>query len=381
VTWRGWLLARRWVLLISWWSVAFALSAGRGAGDWHFVTEGARHLLGLGSGVPAHDGLHLYAGHPEYHLGPLAFLAGSATLPLPPAAGALVAQAVMAALGLIVLRQVERVGLRLAGDAARRVQTSVLVGGLLLAPSWYDAAVSSGHLDDVLVLTALGFLLPAVLDGRATAAGALVGLAGGAKSWGVILLPILLAMPARRRRALLVTAEVLGAVWGPFFLAAPAGTLRAMQVNIGVSPLSAVYSLGVHAGQVPGWLRPLQVLVALAAGVVAVRRGRWLAVPLAAIAARLMLDPGVLGYYDTGLVVAALTWDVAGRRRAVPVWTIATVLLLREAVTVTPDAQVHSLVRLALTAAGLVAATSDWSRLRRRIGPLLPTAPATGVQI
>lgn len=105
----------------------------------------------------------------------------------------------------------------------------------------------------------------------------------------------------------------------------------------------------------------LQLTVAVAVGTVAVLRGRVYAVPLVAVAIRLLLDPQTQTYYSAGLVWTALLFDLGGRRFRLP-WTalgagllvaLPHTLLALLAPGLTVAAQVVGDLRL-LTLAGLV---------------------------
>jgi hypothetical protein len=118
-------------------------------------------------------------------------------------------------------------------------------------------------------------------------------------------------------------------------------TSNLLHFTIPNTPLSALRVLGVHDARTPPWDRPVQAAVGVAAGLVAIYRGRWPAVLLAAVAARLVLDPGTDKYYVAGLVVGAVIWDVVGARTAVPWWTATACLGLFTARWVPMPAPVH----------------------------------------
>jgi len=73
----------------------------------------------------------------------------------------------------------------------------------------------------------------------------------------------------------------------------------------------------------PSWDRAGQLLVGGAVALVAVRRGRWAAVPLAVVVARLLLDPATYPYYTAGLLLACAAVDLLTPRRQLPLWTAA----------------------------------------------------------
>jgi hypothetical protein len=84
----------------------------------------------------------------------------------------------------------------------------------------------------------------------------------------------------------------------------------------------------VTDARTPPWDRPAQAALGIALGVLALRRGRWPAVLLLAVAARIVLDPGTNRYYAAGAVVGALIWDLAGSSFAFPWWTLGAALVL-----------------------------------------------------
>jgi hypothetical protein len=147
-----------------------------------------------------------------------------------------------------------------------------------------------------------------------------------AKPWGMIMLPLILVLPWRLWWKPLVTAGTIAAVaWLPFIIA-DAGTLEALKPAVRLEPDSLVHLVGFS--DAPEWIRPVQLAATLAVGVLAVRRGRWPSVLLVGIATRLLLDPGTFTYYSSGLVLAALVWDLLRSATALPVWTMVTFWLL-----------------------------------------------------
>ena len=199
---------------------------------------------------------------------------------------------------------------------------------MLVVQAWASLAVFYVHLDDVLVLSASVVALWAVADERGTLTGLMIGVAIAAKPWGIILAPLLLALPERKRlRALLVAGAVAAAAWGPFFLA-DRRTFAAGRAQDGVAPGSVLHLFGLALGTSPGWIRPVQFAAALVVGCLAVRKQRWGAVLLVGIAARIALDTQVIPYYDSGLVLAAFAWDLLQNRREFPTWTAVTFSLV-----------------------------------------------------
>jgi hypothetical protein len=305
-------------VLVTVWTAAWAWWQWSPSGiSWHYFAEGSRSLLHA-------DGLHTYAVAPTLQIGPLALLvagafgaAGSWGLPL--------AQIAMTALALVVVRVV-------ADHAPPGTRhTRILATGLVLAPTWTVLSVRWAHVDDVLALTLLAALVWAITRPgvRPVLAGLAVAGACAAKPWAVIGLPVLLALPARRERAVGIAVALTGvaAAWAPFVLADP-GTLAAMHPSVGVGDTSIMWWLGYHESVLPTWDRLAQLVGAPAVALVAVLRGRWPAALLVGIAVRLALDPQDLSYYAAGAVVAALVLDLWGLRTRVPWVSLMTTLVL-----------------------------------------------------
>jgi len=146
--------------------------------------------------------------------------------------------------------------------------------------------------------------------------------AADAKPWALGFAVLLVALPVEhRRRAALVTAAAVAAVWLPFVIADPQ-TLMIGRFTIDTAADSALRALGVKDPVTPPWDRPAQVILGAVIGLLAVRRGRWPLVPLAVVAARMLLDPQTYSYYSSGLLIAAAAADLLHRRRVLPVWTL-----------------------------------------------------------
>jgi hypothetical protein len=150
----------------------------------------------------------------------------------------------------------------------------------------------------------------------------------GSKPWAVFFLPMLWALPRNRVRSVGLAVGVSAAAWLPFVLA-DRHTLDAGAFTIYNWPDSTLQVLGVHSQMTPEWVRPAQLVACLAVGVVAVWRGRWYAVPLAAIATRMLLDGGTWSYYAAGLLLGALLVDAIASTRTVPWTTICVFAAIR----------------------------------------------------
>jgi hypothetical protein len=256
-------------------------------------------------------GLHLYAVAPVLQIGPLAFLVAEGLRVLGGRPDLLAAQVLGVAGGGYVLWQAGRFGRRFSPWAVT-----------FFVPVWMYLAVASAHLDDVLALVGAVAALAAARAGRSVLAGLLLGLSMDAKPWALGFAALLLMLPGWRAvvRGGLTAAITVAAGWLPFFLADPR-TTRVLHFTIANTSLSALRALGVTDPRTPVWDRPVQALLGIGLGILAVRRGRWPALLLLAVAARIALDPGTNKYYAAGAVAGAVLWDLAGSDRRFPWWT------------------------------------------------------------
>ena len=155
-----------------------------------------------------------------------------------------------------------------------------------------------------------------------------IAAAADAKPWAAAFVPLLLALPRRQwLTALAAFTGGLAVAWLPFLLAEPK-TLAVARFTIPNDPSSALRVLGVTAPQTPWWDRSAQLALGIAGGCLAVRRGRWQAVPLIAMSARILFDPGVYAYYTSGVLLGAIIVDLVLARWRLPWATIAGAALL-----------------------------------------------------
>jgi hypothetical protein len=257
---------------------------------------------------------------------------------------------------------VERAAIRSRGlrDALEEPMLALvtLVSGAVFLVTWFAAAWYWAHPDEVLAVAASAVVVWAVAARRPLVAGAAAGLAIGAKSWTVVLLPLLLCLPRREAlRSIAVAVALAAAAWLPFVVADP-GTLHALRASVDNLADSGLRVLGVHSGGTPGWLRPTQAVAGLALATLAVVTRRWGAALLAAVGVRIAIDPATYSYYTPALVFAGLVWDLTGRRRPIPLWAPATYVALEVVPRLGHDAHVSGAVRLAvgLAAGALVVA-------------------------
>jgi len=251
--------------------------------------------------------------------GPLTLLAAVPLRHLDPWQGRVAATVLLTVMGLVVLAGLVRVR-----EYTDRVHNSLLLlTGLLLLPVWCELATHYAHLDDALALGFAVLALRALRTGHPAATALLLAAAADSKPWALAFGVLLLALPAaQQRRSAAVFAGALALAWLPFLLADPRTLSSLGQFTIHTSASSALRALGVTSPATPGWDRPAQLLLGAAVAFVAVRRGRWAAVPLAVLAARL-LDPATYPYYTAGLLVACAAVDLLTPDRRLPLWTAA----------------------------------------------------------
>ncbi|MDQ1681897.1 MAG: hypothetical protein QOH99_438 [Frankiaceae bacterium] len=289
--------------------------------SWHFFATGARSLLCVGTDQAA-CGLHVYAAHPELQIGPLSFVAAALVVWWPGDDGLILGCIAMMCAGLLALAIVEYDAYRSMDSADRpRLQRRVFLAGLVFIPVWADLAVHFAHLDDVLALVFTAWAVRAVSRNRPVEVGIALSLATISKPWAIAFLPLAFALPSGRLKACLwaIVPPVLVAF--PFLMADP-HTMTAAGFGIANAPSSSLRLLGVQSAVTPQWDRPVQFLLGLVLGGVAVLRGRAPAVVMLAATARIMLDPGVYSYYTAAILLGAVIWDLQARRgRIFPAWT------------------------------------------------------------
>lgn len=285
---------------------------GRTDGDWGFFRRGSELLFGVERPyLPWPGGLQLYANYPEIQVGPLALLAATPGR-LAGDLGWKVTSAVMLAAIVPLIWLLERT---FHEGASRRQEAVVLVGGSLSAASWVSLAGAYLHLDDVLALATMVVACWAVGRGRPVLAGAMIGLGAASKPWAVWFLPMLaVGGPTSAILGVMAAGAVAGAAWLPFLVGDP-GTTGAFRPQVDVGRASVLRLVGVESGLGPGWVRPVQSLGAVAAGIAAAARRRWWAVPVVVLSVRLLTDPGTYPYYGSGLMVGSLVYDLGARRR------------------------------------------------------------------
>jgi hypothetical protein len=299
---------------------------------WHFFDDAAHGLLG--DPPPGErGGLHLYAEHAEYQFGPLAVVFAAPIARLPDAADEVVAMLAASALGLVAFAAVTRALTWTGAPASRLVWT---VTGVVFVVVWADVAVRTAHIDDAIALAGTAIALAAVAApdraGRRAAVVLALGVAAAAKPWAIAFAPLVFAtnggrIDRRGVRDLALVGAIAIAGWVPFVVA-DHGTLDTSSFEIVNDPTSVLRAIGIDAATTPGWVRPAQLGGGFGLAMVAVRRARWPAAVLAAVAWRLLLEPGAHRYYTAGFVLGALMVELRHRPGRVPVATIVGAIVL-----------------------------------------------------
>ncbi len=334
----------------------FVASSSRVGTSWHFFDDAANLLL---RSSQAGGGLDLYLAHPDFQFGPLATAVAAPLALLPDGVGRLGALVLGTLLGMVVVAAVERTVAGLGIDARRgRGLWALRSGEVAFAIVWADVAISTAHLDDAIALASAAVACAAIAERRPAWLPTLaLAVSAAAKPWAIAFAPLALVAPGDRRVLRLVA--LLGAVtltWLPFIIDEPGTISAAGSFTIGNAPSSALRALGITDPATPIWVRPVQFFVGAAAALALVRMGRWPAVIMAALAIRLMIDPGVHHYYAAGLVLGALIWELTYRSGRLPVITVLTGVILEITPTLLHPSPLAGALRLALTASLVVAA-------------------------
>jgi hypothetical protein len=324
------------------WALAWvAFQAGMAGQSWHFFAQGGRLLFVNAPGA----GLQLYAAHPDLQIGPLALALSGVLRALGPGNGEATAVAVMSLTGPLMLAAVWR--LLSAGEQRRR--SRLLFAGLLFLPVWTELTTHFAHLDDLLALGFSVAALHAVARRHPVWAGLALAAAVDSKPWAAAFVVLLFALPRRQWLAALAAfTGGIAVIWLPFLLADQRTLSAVTGFTIPNDHSSALRVLGVMDPRTPWWDRSAQLLLGMAGGAVAVRRGRWPAVLLVAVAARILLDPGVYAYYTSGALLGTVVVDLVVTRWRLP-WATATAVLLLYAARFT-----HALIPFSLHQLGIL---------------------------
>jgi hypothetical protein len=305
-----------WAALAAWvagWGLAHAPTVGY---SWHYFTFGAELLTGPSTVVGA--GLHVYAAHPELQIGPLALALAVPFSWAGPTIGLALAVVVLSAMGMLILKI-------LVSTAELRAPVSdplLLLTGVCFLPVWAELATHFTHLDDALTLGFAAAALYAVKTDRPIAVGLLLAAAIDSKPWAIAFLPLILALvPQHRKRSALACLSGILLLWLPFAIADPR-TLSLSHFSIVNAADSSLRAIGVTSPGTPSWDRLAQAMLGVTAAALAIRRGRWPAVLLAGVTARMLFDPQTYPYYTAGLAAAAAAVDLLRPGRRLPLWTL-----------------------------------------------------------
>ena len=240
-------------------------------------------------------------------------------------------------------------GLWLAAVAGRRgagwLAQALLAACCILNPLTLEA-LRGGHPEEILAAALAVGAISSAAEGRRRQAALMLGLAIASKQWAVIaVLPVLMALPARRLRAGLAAALVAGVLMLPGVIAAPASFMgvqeHAAATGRVVTPWSAWYPtassvtetyivdaerLVAHREEAPSaagaFSHSLILLLALAVPAALALRRRWIeisgseAMALFALLVllRCALDPVDNLYYHGPLLLAVIGWDAYSSR-------------------------------------------------------------------
>ena len=297
--------------------------------SWHFFRDGSQQLLHS-------SGLSLYADHPGYQIGPVAFLAASLVSPLGANGARIASQLLMTAAGPLCLAALWSVIPRHKRRRRMAIATFVLI------PPWAILSVRWSHLDDVLAMLFTVLALRAVRQAKPGGAGALIGLAAASKPWAIDFAPMLLAFDRKHwKNAFGWLLGVLLLTWGPFVVAAPS-TLAALKPSVLLAQGSGLYALGVRGQIVPAWDRTLAFVAAIGAATFTQLRGRWPGVIVTAVAVRIALDPQNNAYYVGSIALSALVYDLFATRTLVPWLTLVSTVIFWQPFTADWDHRVST---------------------------------------
>ncbi|MFJ8474985.1 hypothetical protein [Kitasatospora sp. NPDC094011] len=339
-------LRRHHVLLTAWTVLWFFLVEPSGGFSWHYLRQGEQLLFSHQSD----GGLSLYAHHPELQIGPVSLAAARLTAPFPPHIGQLIAEAVSAGLGLVMLVLVGRTAALYylgTGTNHRRLQQRLLIAGLAFIPMWVEVSVRFAHLDDVLALFFTTLAAHALARGKPVQVAIFLALAVDSKPWALAFAPLILALPRPAwLRTVLWFCFLVAIAWLPFYLG-NLDTMAAAKFTIPNQPASALRWFGVTDPSTPWWDRPTQFALGIGLGCIAVWRGRWPAVVLLGADARILLDPSVYTYYTASILLGTLLWDAVGQKRLVPWWSWIALGALYGGTLLLPSDAARGFVRLA----------------------------------
>jgi hypothetical protein len=183
----------------------------------------------------------------------------------------------------------------------------LLIGALAVATSLDVDVAGQGHPAEVVIPLLWVFAARKAASDHPLWAGALLGLAAGWETWGVLGVPVLL-LAERRTRAVITAGLVASAAYLPFVAS---GQFRMTHYAWPVFAGSLPHALDPGLSHYPWTLRLLQAAAAVGVGALVARGIKspplavWL-VPMSAQLVRLFLDPQNYGYYWLSTLALAL---------------------------------------------------------------------------
>lgn len=296
-------------------------------GDYFLLAYGGRALTGNMSSYHA-GALHLYSTHPMLQVGSPALLVVGGLIKLTRTYNQALTGVLIVACGLVTVRAIEVTAVRLGLDSRRAAGRTLVVGAVTLAGwAWIEEFF---HVEDAMALTALFCAMSVIVGRRPHAwwlAGLLLGFGVACKPWLLMAMPALAGLARRDWPRAGAVAVASAAIWWLPFVVADPGTVAALTgYPQGMGGESGLRGLGWSPMMAPPGVHLMMYVTGLGFATIVVGRRHWLAVPLAAFAARALFEPRFFLYYGAASLAAAALWDLSYQRR-VPRWTLVTAVL------------------------------------------------------
>lgn len=265
--------------------------------------------------------------------GPLQLVHSAFVLVAGPGRAAMTALTVIGNVMLLVLVLLGSRHLRRVSGMARSARLEFVAGAAMVL--WFlPGDVWDGHFAQVAIPVLWMVAAVQMRAGRVGLAALLLGLSAGFEPWGVLAAPLLLLDP--RVRSLLVSGSVFGVTVAALYLPfAVTGHFAVFDYQWPVGDATLAHLLWPHAAWFSWYMRAVQGALAITACAVVVlllrRRAAvqvvWLA-PMAAVLARLLIDPTMFSYYWVPVSFSALVALCCLRRNAPPSEVVAYLALL-----------------------------------------------------
>lgn len=320
---------RPWAML----PVAFVAFGALGAA---YPGSDAALFVAAGRGMVGPGFWNVFA-DPQLQLGPLDVLVTGLVTRFADLLGWSALFLVAAVRGVLMLALAQAVAARAARRSGSDPTVAVWVISLMLVAAGPGAEASlMGHAEEIGLGLALAWAALDCADGRRWSVGIVLGLAVGVKLWAVLGIPVVLLdrrwWPAVQRA--LVAGVVVLVLYAPFFLWGDVRTFELRWMVVGASGVG--YLLGL--GSTVGWnIRLAQVVLVVATGawLALRRRADPLAVVVALVATRLLLDPIRFPYYWGPLLALLVIWTWTSAAPGVRRWRVP-VLAATPLVTLAP---------------------------------------------